>query len=343
MGFAQVSDPNLVGANNIAISPNSQIALVTNSSAAPGGNTVAVFSLNPVLCGSNFVNVIAVGTAGVSGATGVAITPDGTRAYVRVPNVGVKILNIDASNAVTDSGTSISGTTAGSADKPGAKDIATDGTRLFFSNNTGSTSTAGTIGVINVGSTAQLPGSPVTAGILPVAVAAVAPVAVPRPVALVTNNHILPPMTSGSGGSLSVIGPDFTILGTLTLNDSDFAYAVVVNPTGTLAAVAVPTIPASHAVIQYYSLATSLPALSTPSTDLGPVDQVQDIAFSGNGACLVAAQFASRLVSVRMSDRTAVSSLAFSDVVAVDVGSNNVVLALRDGGAVTSIEVLTLD
>src|SRR5258708_3376784 len=146
MGFAPVSDPNLVGANNIAISPNSQVALVTNSSAAAGGNTVAVFSLNPVLCGSNFVNAIAVGTAGVSGATGVAITPDGTHAYVRVPNVGVKILNIDASNAVTDSGTSISGTTAGSAAMPGAKDIATDGTRLFFSNNTGSTSTAGTIG-----------------------------------------------------------------------------------------------------------------------------------------------------------------------------------------------------
>src|SRR5260370_32985467 len=167
------------------------MGLVPHSSAAVGGSTVAVSSLNPVICGSNFVNAIAVGTAGVSGATGVAITPDGTRAYVRVPNIGVKILNIDASNAVTDSGTSISGTTAGSAAMPGAKDIATDGTRLFFSNNTGSTSTAGTIGVINVGSTAQLPGSPGTAGILPVAVAALTPGAVPRPVSLGTKYHIM--------------------------------------------------------------------------------------------------------------------------------------------------------
>src|SRR5260370_33257518 len=259
------------------------MTLVTTSSAPVGGNTFAVFSLNLVICGSNLVKAIAVGTAGVSGATGVAITPDGTRAYVRVPNIGVKILNIDASNAVPDSGTSISGPSAGSAAVPGAKDIATDGTRLFFSNNTGSTSTAGTVGVVNVGSAAQIPGSPVTAGILPVAVAAVSPVVVPRPVALSTNTRIQPAMTGIAGGSISVVGPDLTILATLTLDEvNELAWTLAVNPAGTLPAVALQTVPASHAISQYDSRATARPPPSSPPTDQRPADQCHDLPRPGN-------------------------------------------------------------
>lgn len=86
------------GPINVTVSPNSRVALVANVNAGSIG--VQAIAVNGTV---SFVKTI----SGFSSPQSIAFTPDGTRAYVLLTGGQVGVLNIDAANNVTDSGTRI--------------------------------------------------------------------------------------------------------------------------------------------------------------------------------------------------------------------------------------------